>query len=315
MAIQLEHKEDFNEGLKRLVIEECKTADQAIQSASTTDERHLAVHETRKAFKKIRACLRLVRDHWDDYKEENIFFRDLGRRISEIRDASSHIEILDGLKEQYGSQLYNNSFHQLRNDLLEYRDELARRDFQHQNQLEKISSKLHSKIERIPGWPWDVKNFHDIRPSLKRVYKRGRKGYFTSSETGEVKDYHEWRKRIKYLRYQVDVLNRLWPRFMEALEDEMHEMTDFTGQLHDLHNLKQTVEQRNSPFASAEEKALFFSLMEKQEEYMRKHALLKGRKFYHKSPGRFVNDLEIYWETHHRAQDEHYLPQSKHLEY
>lgn len=315
MAIQLEHKEDFNEGLKRLILEECATARQAIEDASTTEQKHLAVHQTRKALKKIRACLRLVRDHYDDYKKQNVFFRDLGRKISEIRDAGSNVETVDVIKQQYDGRLYENSFKILRKDLLQYREELAQRDFKNEAKLTEIYEQLGEKMEEIPGWPWKIESFEDLKPSIKRVYKRGRKGYYNSLQTGQVKDYHEWRKRIKYLRYQIDVLNRLWPQFMEALEDEMHEMTDFTGQFHDLHNLRVRINKRDSPFSTPEEKILFFALAEKQEEFMKRHALLKGRKFYHKSPKRFVNDLEIYWDTHETGNGDAFLPKTQQLEY
>lgn len=125
MSIRLKYQENFSEGLKRLMIKECKTALESIESAGTFEEKHEAVHEARKAFKKIRACLRLVRDEINYYKEENKFFRDLGREISDIRDATANIEALKMLEDQYDSEIYENAFNDLEKELYKNREALA----------------------------------------------------------------------------------------------------------------------------------------------------------------------------------------------
>ena len=149
MSIQLKFDEDFSEGLKRLMIEECQTAMTNIENADSEEKHHEAVHEARKAFKKIRACLRLVRDEIDYYSDENKWFRDRGREVSDIRDATAHIEALDLLKEQYESELYTNSFNELRKALVQHRSELAENIFRKESRLETLHESVGKKMEKI----------------------------------------------------------------------------------------------------------------------------------------------------------------------
>jgi len=315
MSIQLNYNEDFSKGLKRLMIEECNTALKYLEEANDSEKRHKAVHEARKAFKKIRACLRLVRDQVDYYDEQNAWFRDRGREISDIRDATAHLEVMAMLEEQYDDQLYKNSFDKLQKKLENYREQLAEKVFNQDEQLKSIRDALKEKVETIPGWPLDIQSFDDIRPSIKRTYKRGCKGLQQSMNSGKIEDFHEWRKRVKYLRYQLDILNRLWPQVFEALEDELHEVTDLTGTLNDLQNLQNTISALDDPFSDEKEKILFYALAEKQQSFMKKHALLLGRKFYIDSPSGFCDRLEVYWNTHQEEIDSREIPEPSQLEY
>ena len=59
------------------------------------------IHEARKATKRLRALVRLVRRELGDevYALENQCYRDAGRRLSELRDATVLVETLDRLVE------------------------------------------------------------------------------------------------------------------------------------------------------------------------------------------------------------------------
>ncbi|MFZ6051188.1 CHAD domain-containing protein [Halocola ammonii] len=315
MSIQLKYTEDFSDGLKRLMIDQCEKALKFIDAAKNYEEKHKAVHESRKAFKKVRACLRLVRDSIDFYDEENKFFRDLGRTISDVRDSVSNLETLELIKEQYDENLYQNSFLELEKDLKNYRDELAEKTFEVQKCLTNIEEKLVEKLEEIPGWRIEIAGFDDIKSGIKRTYKRGRKGKKRAEENGAAEEIHEWRKRAKYLRYQVDVINRVWPQAIEAYEDELHDITDLLGLHHDLEVLKKTIEERKGSFSDPQEKILFFSLIEKQQDFMKRHGTLKGHRCYFDSPSDFVDRLEVCWKAHRSEVEDSLLPGSESLEY
>jgi len=295
MSLQLADNEDFNEGLKRLIAGECRTAIEAIEKAGSDESRHEAVHEIRKSLKKNRACLRLVRDHIDDYKELNVFFRDIARRISDIRDATAGIETLGDLREEYSTRLDENAFESIRESLLVRRERLAELEFRDKDTLAVIHGELSGCLERIPDWPWQVEEFDDIRQSLRRVYRRGREAWKDSRDDGDAKDFHEWRKRVKYLRYQVDVLNRLWPGLMTALEGELHTLSDDIGDLHDLHVLKRTVGELELEFDADDERELFEALIAQTQGRLARSALFQGARFYHPSPGDFCDAMECYW--------------------
>jgi hypothetical protein len=66
------------------------------------------------------------------------------------------------------------------------------------------------------------------------VYKRGRNRLFDAYAAPSPDNFHEWRKRTKYLWYHVRILRPLWPAVLEELANEIHELSNLLGLDHDL---------------------------------------------------------------------------------
>ena len=92
MEYTLHPDERVSDEIKRIVDGKI---DRAIDHIDEGDDPHETVHEVRKRCKEIRAAVRLVRPVLPTYKQENVHYRDAGRRISEIRDAHAAIETFD----------------------------------------------------------------------------------------------------------------------------------------------------------------------------------------------------------------------------
>jgi len=295
MSLKIATEKEFSDGLKEKIKEHCRESLDLLQNQAETDP-HEVVHEVRKAFKKIRGCLRLIRDQTDFYKEENAFFRDEGRRISDIRDATSVIEIFDDVYDRYSDQLYQKTFHKYREHLFSKREEMAKDVLKDRGVLKTIEKQLTDKCEDIDQWKIDIQTFEEISPSVERVYQRGRKGYQKAVETESTADFHEWRKRVKYLRYQLDLLNRIWPDFMEAWEDELHDLSDLLGDDHDLYMLGTLVEQEKDRFADRESFELVKSLISFRRSKLQAEALSLGKRLYFLDKETFVSLLGTAWE-------------------
>jgi CHAD domain-containing protein len=293
MELRLKFDEDFSGGLKRLVTGECEFALDLL--AKHDADRHEVVHELRKSGKKIRSALRLVRDEVEFYKRENVFFRDLMRHISDIRDAKANIETLDKLYALYEAQLVDDTFRSVRDYLVEMLRDQEAVVFDENDVFRHIRGALEKKIEDIQAWPLDISGLQPVSGGIKRVYKRGKKACKKADKTRSTQDFHEWRKRVKYLRYQLDILNRIWPGYMSALENELHDVSDWTGFDHDLHNLASSVGLCDEAFDSPDQKRLFHALLNHQRGMFQQMALLKGRRFYIDSPGAFAKKIGIYW--------------------
>jgi CHAD domain-containing protein len=70
-----------------------------------------AIHEARKSVKKVRTVLRLMQgDLGNTYREESSFLRDVGRKLSQFRDAGAIIEIFDALKQKSPNELNARTF-------------------------------------------------------------------------------------------------------------------------------------------------------------------------------------------------------------
>ena len=111
MAYRFRRKESVQSGFRRIVRQQIDKAVTYLAPASQGEsppdanagkppDRHEAVHEARKCFKRIRAALRIVRPSLGQvYGEENAWFRNVSQSLSRVRDAEALIETLDALRK------------------------------------------------------------------------------------------------------------------------------------------------------------------------------------------------------------------------
>ena len=105
MAYRFKLGEPVPEGIKRIVGEEIEAAARHLSGQGESD-RDEAIHEARKSVKKIRGVLRLVRPELGEvYRTDNARFRDIGRQLSQFRDAGASIETFDALRKRYRGEM------------------------------------------------------------------------------------------------------------------------------------------------------------------------------------------------------------------
>ena len=160
--------------IKRVV---CEQIDQAIQELTDDHmDRHKGVHQARKRFKKIRALLRLARHELGEvYQNENQIFRDLGRQLSQARDAEAMIETFDSLCDTYKDQLRSTDFQAVRNTLEQRRQTIADEQVNLDKQIETAVHALQEAKPRVRSWPLHVEKYQDLLSGLRQTYRYGRK--------------------------------------------------------------------------------------------------------------------------------------------
>lgn len=231
--------ETLSEGLRRVVDQQFEIA-LTIMSAPP-EEQAAAVHETRKAIKRLRAMLRLVRDSisLDIYHTDNAMLKLIAAELGTVRDSWVMSEILDRLlPTAEGSDAVAVLVARLQD---RYRSESAAL-LENHAQMTSIFEQLGHV--RVTSARWSVvageraaplpHEFAMIAPGLQRVYKRGRRGMRIVADSPTDTLLHVWRKRAKYLRHQIEALNVLDPAHLLALESDLERLTDLLGDDHDL---------------------------------------------------------------------------------
>ncbi|MCB9035876.1 MAG: CHAD domain-containing protein [Lewinellaceae bacterium] len=233
MAYYLEKSESFSEGVKRIGMEQ---NNMAIDALANDDSLHNGIHKARKHFKKMRALYRLVRDEAGPraYKEGNALYRDLGRKLAPLRDITSRIETVGLLQEQFGGMAGAEAFDTLRALLEEERQAIREAELEQGNIVEETIDLLREKRGRILRLRLRDRCLKKTISSLRRVYRRGYKGFQNSLDDPSVEEMHEWRKRVKYLWYHYRLLRQAWPRVFRAYKKETKVLADFLGNYHDL---------------------------------------------------------------------------------
>ena len=295
---RLETIETVPDGIKRIAIIQI---DRAVDRLSLENgDRDESIHDARVCAKKIRAILRLVRGEIGRkvFKRENLRFRDAARRLSHVRDTAAMVEALDKLRDRY---LDDSSSA----DLDKVRGLFIQKEKKEQGEkvaaMSEASDFFLNSREMVAGWPIEQDDFSAIKRGLRLTYKQGRKALrIAYSKPGAAK-FHEWRKQVKWLWYQVKILRETWPKMLRELANEIGGLADNLSDEHDLALLSEAL--LGLPASGADSRALelALSLIARARIDARAAAEVSGRRIYAEKPGLFVERFAKYWKSTHAA--------------
>jgi hypothetical protein len=176
-------------------------------TAASKGPRDEVVHEVRKSLKKIRAVLRLVRPVIGEkvYRRENTCFRDAARPLTEVRDARILIETLDKLVEHFQEHIAGRSFADVRKTLQDNLRAVRKRVLDEHHALVMVAESVSQARERIKGWTDVPDKWSSVGAGLQETCRRARAAFREAAADPSVAKLHEWRKQVKYLRYQFEV--------------------------------------------------------------------------------------------------------------
>jgi CHAD domain-containing protein len=290
----------LDDGVRRVVGEQVDRAVAELRG-ETERSRDEEVHEARKRCKRLRAVIRLVRDRigHDVYRRENVAIRDAARRLSDVRDAQVLIETLDDVGARADGQLDPAAVARLRAALQAEHGRLRERTVLRGDAAEEAAAELAVVGDRSRGWDLDGLTFDDLRPGLERVYGRGRRRMREAYGDPTPERFHEWRKRVKYLWHDVELLTPAWPGLLDALAHEIHDLSDLLGDEHDRTVLGEVLANR-SDLLTGPDAAALRAVLDDQRAALRVAAEPLGARVYAETPQRFSERLARYWDAARR---------------
>ena len=294
MSYRLKQHETISDGIKRIVIEQIDKAIDRLESQRGSQDE--AIHDARVCFKKIRTVLRLVQTEFDAdiFRQENICYRDAGRRLSAIRDTAALLETFDKLTSRFANQLAPNAFAGLRQPLKQ--SSTARRLEKKKIMLE-VARTIRTARRRVEHWPIHQDGFSALGQGVKRIYKQGRQSFANAIEQPSVENFHEWRKDVKYLWYQIRLLKPIWPMMLERLSDELETLGEYLSDDHDLTLLRQRMlEPLELPDDRTDLEALI-ALIDQRRGELQVEAKRLGERVYAEKPRAFAGRLQVYWQA------------------
>jgi CHAD domain-containing protein len=288
MAYSLSPTLSLRENIHRIAVSQTR---KAIKTARKEKDFDKAIHDVRVRFKKLRALIRLVREDIgeDYYQELNTFYRDTAKLLSDIRDREANQETFRKLKADFPEAIPDSLYHDVSVWLKQEKDKLVRPDL-----LENVALEMEKSQEKIEQWP--VSNsllYESVEKSIKRVYKKGLKEFHVAYESDNEQAYHDFRKRIKYGWYHTLLLRKMWKSPLKVRAKELHRLSDFLGDDHDLWVLQQ--ELHGSPFSGQKEINLLDSMISSESEFLRYNAYPLAYKLYAEKPKHYIRRLHMYW--------------------
>jgi CHAD domain-containing protein len=208
--------ERLGAGLRRIALGQLDIAIEMLDGSKRGLSPEQRVHEARKALKRLRALLRLVQDELGDvtYEREHELLRRCGTRLAKARDAEVLLATLDGLIERKPKQLgARGGVQRLRARLQSERDGAAALALADSATQAGVLGDLRAMRVRVSTWELaDEAGIEAIEPALTRLYSKGRRRMRRAKrargDRARGRKLHEWRKRVKDLRYAAEVLER-----------------------------------------------------------------------------------------------------------
>jgi CHAD domain-containing protein len=270
MGYRLKRKERVAKGVRRIVREQLRSAIKAARDRDAAQEER--VHEVRTRLKRSRAALLMVRQRVGKAAARDAErLRDTGRRLAHPRDLAvqAHTFRLLGsprLQRELPPGLLAQLAKAERHLNLELRPKRVERE------LRRTAKKLRALRDELGGW----KVTHGRRAVGKGVtttYRKARRALDEARRRPSPKRFHDWRKRVKALSYELRIIAGAVPELTTTLVPKVERLAEILGQVHDLDCAKATVAQHPRWFGRGGDGTAVMALVDERRAQLEGEAL------------------------------------------
>lgn len=300
MSFELDNRSNLRKQVRKAACRQLGKAVKALRPRSAPARSgDAAAHTARKRLKEVRALLRLVREGLGEKKfnRENETLRDSARPLSEVRDATALLEALQSLQERYSGTVNKTVFKPVRKALRGRRTEIRRRLLIKGRALGKAAAVLKDAAARAGQWHLHGGSWRVLQAGLRRTYKRSHRAMIDTSREATDENLHEWRKRAKDLRYQLELLEPLSPEVMRPTATQAETLTDLLGDDHDLAVLRSLLDTELKGTVSGEVAETLKGLIDSRRADLQYSAMSLSEKLFAESPRHFVERIKTYWKA------------------
>jgi len=300
MSFAIDNRGDLRKQVRKAAARQLEKAVQALRPRSNSARsKDTSIHSARKRLKEVRALLRLVRDGLGEkqFERENKTLRDAARPLSEIRDATALIEALQSLQKRYSGTVNQNTFKSARNALRSWRSTIRQRILLEGKAIARANAVVKKARRRAEHWDLKGGSWPVLRSGLRRAYKQGHRAMADAFKDAVDENLHEWRKRSKDLRYQLELLHPVWPEVMKATAAQAETLTDLLGDDHDLAVLRGLVDSELRETLKDEAAETLKGIIDARRADLQHSAASLSEKLFAESPEQFVERLKTYWKT------------------
>ena len=286
MSFQLRRTQKLGANLRRICRKQVESALAIAGGEEEPDD--TPVHETRKHLKKARAALQMVADEIGrrHFKKQDHCFRDVGRLISDVRDAEVRLQTVRQLQEitrRSSQQTFRKTEELLLGELEHFMAAFAGWQKQAVPQLEKLR-------DAIVAWPVENLDCKEIRCAVQRAYKAARHALACAKTKPSPENFHEFRSEAKRLLYQLRILRPINPLVLGALIDDLDAVGEVFGRSHDLYFLGERL-RRDDGQPPARETSELVAVIETSEVELQNRGVDLAERFFEERPRVFGHRL------------------------
>jgi hypothetical protein len=301
-------------GLRRIALGQLDLAIELLRGESPLAPEE-AVHETRKALKRLRALMRLLEGEIGAKRatRERAVLRDAAGALAGARDAEVMVNTLDALMRRRSRELGR------RRGLIELREHLRneRRTATAQTLGDsvtrtEVAQELSALRARVAQWQLRDRSADRLLGyGLQRIYHAGRDGRRRAgARKPGPRALHKWRKHVKDLRYALEILDVQYPsgahgkspggrrpdkpsskpasKRIAKLAHRADVLGELLGEEHDLMVLGERAGSYKPLKRHRRARKQLLRAISRRRARLRKRALRQGEDLYERRPRRFV---------------------------
>jgi CHAD domain-containing protein len=234
MGYRIKRKEGVAEAVRRIVREQIGDAIAVARDRTIAqDER---VHAVRTRLKRSRAALALIRSEvGDEAVRDDRRLRDVGRLLARPRDLAIHAQTFQALGTRLSPGLpprqlarLGASGEQIRAAL--HPDEVERQLHEAVRALRRVRRELGK---------WGVAGGRRaIGTGVTQTYRRGLQKLAAARERPSPDRFHDWRKQVKALAYELRIIGGAVPELKTTLMPKIEKLGEVLGEVHDLDSFR-----------------------------------------------------------------------------
>jgi CHAD domain-containing protein len=300
MAYRLRPEESTTRGLRRLAKKELQRARDELGRA--TPPRDEAIHEARKRVKKVRAILELIEvDGGRAGAGCSKQLRTVNRTLSELRDADAMVSVLTTLRSKNPHVLDEHTFARIRRRLFSHKQaaiEAAEREDAWKN----VDRELRSLRRAAKRWRPIHRRFGAFARGIRLNHKRGRKAMVRARKSKDAADFHEWRKQMKALWYELRLIERAGRPIRQNVA-VLHRAETWLGEDHNLEVLCTELSKDVAVCGGAVDFDRLRLAADRYQCQLRDKAIEAARRIYGRKSDAYVRGIKRAWQIwqRHRA--------------
>ena len=250
-----------------------------------------AVHEFRRAMKEWRALMRLLAPFIADAERWRVEARDYARSLAHARDGQAALNAFDDVLKR-GVVLSERTQQTIRGRIEELRGSEERAVLTPDLQVT-IVGWIDGAAAAVEAWPLDPFDFSAIAAQLAVGYRDARRRTPSDWSLASDAELHAFRQRVVVHRYQMELVQPLWPRFGKMWTNEAERLRDRLGKCQDLAVLERLTGPRQ-PLAHWRSR-LMAACAERRLQLTHRAARI-ARRLLAERPKAFRHRLEALWE-------------------
>jgi hypothetical protein len=294
MAYRLKRGETIAHGLRRLVSKELKSAREGLRESSPPPD--TAIFAARKSLKKVRTIRNLIAaDEGAHLGGARKMLRRLNRRLSTLRDADALLDILKKLRRSNPRLFDEHTFARVRRRLAD-RKHMSMAAAADASAWDKVDRDLRALRRNAKRWQPRHRRFRALGEGLRVTLRKGRRALERAQRRQRADDFHEWRKHVKALWYELRLIEDCSPeisRDVMALHRAQRELGDD-------HNLEMLCEELSTDPAVCDVERLRHAV-NRYQRALRRKAVADTARIFSRLPDEYLRDVRRAWKIWRRG--------------